>query len=273
MQIPSSAELVFVATQAALQAGELLKRGFGTSFVIESKPGKQNLVTEYDKASEKCIISSILSHFPNHSFLAEESGTTQNAESAVLWIIDPLDGTVNFAHGIPMFSISIAAAINKEIVAGVVFQPLTNELFIAQKGKGAYLNGSRLQVSKNSSLNDDVMLATGFPYNADENPGHCIDQFAHLTQLGIPIRRLGSAAIDLSYLAAGRFDAYWEVTLHPWDMAAGKLLVEEAGGKVTHFDGSAHQIFCHASMLATNSRLHHEMIHHLTHFKHWKSTP
>jgi len=272
MQIPSSAELVFVATQAALQAGELLKRGFGTSFVIESKPGKQNLVTEYDKASEKCIISSILNHFPNHSFLAEESGTTQNAESAVLWIIDPLDGTVNFAHGIPMFSISIAAAINKEIVAGVVFQPLTNELFIAQKGKGAYLNGSRLQVSKNSSLNDDVMLATGFPYNADENPGHCIDQFAHLTQLGIPIRRLGSAAIDLSYLAAGRFDAYWEVTLHPWDMAAGKLLVEEAGGKVTHFDGSAHQIFCHASMLATNSRLHHEMIHHLTHFKHWKST-
>jgi myo-inositol-1(or 4)-monophosphatase len=254
--------LTVVAIQAALQAGELLKKGFGTRFEISTKEGIQNLVTEYDKTSEKKIIATILSHFPHHAFLAEESGKTGRKKAPVIWIIDPLDGTVNFAHHIPHFSISIAAAIDKKIVLGVVYHPLLNELFVAEKGKGAYLNGNRLQVSKTRSFKNAI-LATGFPYNVHENPLHCINRFAEMTGLGIPIRRLGSAAIDLSYVAAGRFDAYWEVTLHPWDIAAGKLLVEEAGGKVTHYDGTAHRIFCHDTLLSSNGLLHEKMIEKL----------
>jgi myo-inositol-1(or 4)-monophosphatase len=269
MSLPSPAELAFVATQAALKAGALLCKGFGTACKVDAKEGMQNLVTEYDQASEKCLIDTILKHFPTHGFLAEESGATKNSQSPIIWIIDPLDGTVNFAHQIPLFSISIAASINKEVVMGIVYQPMTDEFFIAQKGQGAYLNGSSLKVSSHTSLADQVMLATGFPYNVDKNPLHCIDQFAHITQMGIPLRRLGSAAIDLSYVAAGRFDAYWEVSLHPWDMAAGKLLVEEAGGRVSHYDGSTHKIFCCDTLLASNGLLHQEMIHQLTHFKHW----
>jgi myo-inositol-1(or 4)-monophosphatase len=256
-------QLIFVATQAALKAGELLKRGFGTNFKISSKDGKQNLVTEYDKAAEDCIIASILSHFPTHGFLAEESGKTAGKKEEVIWIIDPLDGTVNFAHGVPMFSVSIAAAVHGKVVAGVVYQPMLGELFVAQKENGAYLNGSRLEVTATNSI-DEAIMATGFPYNVDENPLHCIEHFSKITKLGIPIRRLGSAAIDLSYLAAGRFDAYWEVSLHPWDMAAGKLLVEEAGGIVTHYDGSPHETFCNTTMLATNGKLHPFMISQLT---------
>lgn len=247
--------LTFTAIQAALSAGELLRKGFGSIFEIGSKEGHQNLVTEYDKRSESQIIGMISKVFPHHDFLAEESCPSTTAKREVLWIIDPLDGTVNFAHQIPIFSISIAAAIGNEIVSGVVYQPMTQELFIAEKGKGAYLNGNRLSVSKKTSLHESL-LATGFPYNVDTNPLHCIDRFAHITQLGIPIRRLGSAAIDLSYVAAGRFGAYWEVSLHPWDMAAGKLLVEEAGGMVSHYDGTPHKIFCQETLVASNGLLH-----------------
>jgi myo-inositol-1(or 4)-monophosphatase len=254
--------LTVLAIQAALQAGELLKRGFGTSFHVSSKKGKQNLVTEYDKASEKGIIACILSHFPDHAFLAEESGESGAKDAPVLWIIDPLDGTVNFAHHIPHFSVSIAAAVHKEVVSGVVYQPLLGELFVAEKGKGAYLNGTRLKVSATRSF-DEAIMATGFPYNVDENPLHCINRFSEMTQLGIPIRRLGSAAIDLSYVAAGRFDAYWEVALHPWDMAAGKLLVEEAGGKVTHYNGTQRSPFSHDSLVSSNGLLHEKMIEKL----------
>ena len=245
----------FVAIQAALKAGELLQKGFGTTFGISSKPGRQNLVTEYDKASESSIISTILSHFPDHSILAEESGESSNQKGPVLWVIDPLDGTVNFAHGVPMFSISIAAVVNKEIVAGVVYQPMLKELFIAERGQGAYLNGSRLQVTRTSSF-DEALLATGFPYNVDENPLGCIDRFAEITKLGVPIRRLGSAAIDLAYVAAGRFDAYWEVSLYPWDMAAGKLLVEEAGGKVSSWDNRPHDHLQKTPILCSNGKIH-----------------
>jgi len=272
MQTIDNSHLTFIAIQAALSAGELLRKGFGTSFQIESKPGKQNLVTEYDKASEKCILSLIGKEFPSHRFLAEESGSSPPSNSSVVWIIDPLDGTLNFAHQIPVFTISIAAAIEKEVVSAVIYQPMTQELFVAEKGKGAYLNGNRITVTKTTKI-DEAMMATGFPYNVDQNPLRCIERFANMTQLGVPIRRLGSAALDLAYVAAGRFDAYWEVTLHPWDMAAGKLLVEEAGGQVTHWDGTVHQIFCHESILATNQKLHASMIAHLNQSKEWKSTP
>ncbi len=264
-----TSHLTFIAIQAALSSGDLLRKGFGTSFQIESKPGKQNLVTEYDKASEKRILSLIGKEFPDHSFLAEESGRSPSSKDSVLWVVDPLDGTVNFAHHIPIFTISIAATVHNEVVSAVIYQPISQELFVAEKGKGAYLNGNRINVTKATSM-DHAMMATGFPYNVDQNPLHCIDRFAHMTQLGVPIRRLGSAALDLAYVAAGRFDAYWEVSLHPWDMAAGKLLVEEAGGKVSHWDGQAHSIFNNESILATNGLLHASMITHLNQSQYWK---
>jgi myo-inositol-1(or 4)-monophosphatase len=155
--------------------------------------------------------------------------------------------------------VSIAATIQNKVVSGVIYQPMTQELFVAELGKGAYLNGKKLHVTDSDHF-EKALLATGFPYNVSENPLHCIDLFSRLIGKGVPIRRFGSAALDLAYLAAGRFDAYWEVSLHPWDMAAGKLLVEEAGGRVTHYDGSIHTIFCHKNILATNGKIHQKMI-------------
>jgi len=262
MKIPPVSELTVVAVQAALKAGALLRSGFGTAFEISSKNGRHNLVTEYDKGSEQSIIETIHSRFPDHAILAEESGEAIKGNSPVLWIIDPLDGTVNFAHGVPVFSISIAVAIEKQIVCGLVLQPLTQELFIAERGRGAYLNGKKLSVSKADRL-DQALLSTGFPYNVDQDPLQCVEKFAKMQLKGVPIRRLGSAALDLSYVAAGRFDAFWEVGLHPWDMAAGKLLVEEAGGSVTHWDGSPHTIYGYQTILATNGWLHNPMLVHL----------
>lgn len=262
MSNPSPSELTFVAVQAAMKSGALLQKGFGSDFQITSKPGKQNLVTEYDNASEKIVVSTIFEHFPDHSILAEESGNIHKGKSPVTWIIDPLDGTVNFAHSIPIFSVSIAASIEGVIVSGVIYQPMTGELFIAEKGKGAYLNGRQLFVSKNSRF-ETALLSTGFPYNVDKDPQQCVEKFAQMQLKGVPIRRLGSAAIDMAYVAAGRFDVFWEVGLHPWDMAAGKLLIEEAGGTVSYWDGSSHQIFGYNTMLATNGLLHSPMVEHL----------
>jgi myo-inositol-1(or 4)-monophosphatase len=262
MKIPSPSELSAIALQAAQQAGALLRSGFGTSFEISSKEGRHNLVTEYDRSSEQLIIETIRSHFPTHAFLAEESGETKKGGSPVVWIIDPLDGTVNFAHGIPIFSISIAAAIGAEVVCGIVYQPLSQELFSAEKGQGAFLKGKQLRVSTANSL-EESLLSTGFPYNVEENPLQCVEKFAEMQLKGIPIRRLGSAALDLAYVAAGRFDGFWEVGLHPWDMAAGKLLVEEAGGTVTHWNGSLHTLFGYQTIVATNGRLHQEIVAHL----------
>jgi myo-inositol-1(or 4)-monophosphatase len=257
----TTSELTFVAIQAALSAGALLRQGFDTVFEIQFKEGRLNLVTEYDKRSEKSIIDTILHRFPNHAILAEESG--EKGKGSVIWIVDPLDGTVNFARNIPMFSVSIGAAVDKQIVCGVVYQPMTHELFVAEKGKGAYLNGKRLTVSKTKDF-DNAVMATGFPYNVDQNPLSCIDRFVSIQSQGIPVRRLGSAAIDLAYLAAGRFDAFWEVGLHPWDIAAGKLLVEEAGGKVTHWNNVPHKIFGYDTLLASNGLLHQKMSQCLT---------
>ncbi|MGE5196439.1 MAG: inositol monophosphatase family protein [Anaerolineae bacterium] len=249
----------FVAIQAALKAGDVLRKGFGTLYQISHKPGKQNLVTEYDKASEDIILSTIFHHFPDHAALAEESGSKSSAGSTILWIVDPLDGTVNFAHNIPIFSISIAASFENKTLLGIVYQPMTQELFMAMHGEGAYLNGTKLQVSKTQEL-EEAILATGFPYNVHENPLSCVDQFASLTKSGIPIRRLGSAAIDLAYVAAGRFDAYWEVSLHPWDAAAGVLLIQEAGGMVSDYFGKARDLLSEGPMLASNRLLHQKMI-------------
>ncbi len=262
--------LTVVAIQAALKAGEILRRGFQTHFQVTSKPGIHNLVTEYDNAAEKSIISTILQHYPSHSILAEESGEEHTKQGAdVLWIIDPLDGTVNFAHQIPVFSVSIAVAVHQDVYIGVIYNPLLHELFVAEKAKGAYLNGERLRVSSVDQL-IKAFMATGFPYNVNTNPMHCIDRFAEMQAKGIPIRRQGSAALDLAYVAAGRFDAFWELNLNAWDIAAGKLLVEEAGGKVTQYDGSKFSIFSDKMLLATNGHLHDLMIEHLSRQEPWR---
>jgi myo-inositol-1(or 4)-monophosphatase len=250
-------ELTIIAIEAAVAAGELLRKGFGTIYQVGSKAGHHNLVTEYDLRAEKLILDFIRKKKPESEFLAEESGQTGKGD--LLWIVDPLDGTVNFAHNIPFFSVSIGVESHGKMVSGVVFHPLTEELFVAELGRGATLNGKKIEVSKNATL-DKSILATGFPYTVKENPEHCIDHFVDILGLGIPIRRLGSAAIDLCYTAAGRFDGYFEVALTPWDLAAGKLILEEAGGKITSWDGSPLDIRTPKTILGTNGLVHKEAL-------------
>lgn len=249
----SFSELTLIAMEAALLAGELLRKSFGTRFSISSKEGTHNLVTECDHKSEKLILDFLTQNVPNSYFLAEESGETGSGD--VLWVIDPLDGTVNFAHQIPVFSVSIAAEKKGELFCGVVFQPMTHELFVTEKGKGSFLNGSKIHVSSTKTV-DESILATGFPYDLAKNPFHCIDHFVDILRLGIPIRRMGSAAIDLAYTAAGRFEGFFEVQLKPWDVAAGQLLVQEAGGLVTHWDLSHYTIRSEKPVFASNGYIH-----------------
>jgi myo-inositol-1(or 4)-monophosphatase len=251
----SLSHLTLTAIEAALLAGEILRQGFGSHFSISSKEGRHNLVTEYDLKAEKAILEFLSAHSPGSTFLAEESGATGKDTGGVLWIVDPLDGTVNFAHQIPFFSVSIAAQMDGKIVSGVVYQPITHELFVAELGKGAFLDGQKLRVSEVRHL-EGAILATGFPYNLAKNPFHCIDHFVDILKLGIPIRRMGSAAIDLAYTAAGRFDGFFEVELSPWDIAAGKLLVEEAGGRVTHWNKGNFDIHSHQPFFASNGHIH-----------------
>lgn len=245
------------AITAARSAGALLAEGYGTSFAISSKEGKHNLVTEYDTKAERLIIDALSSAFPDSAFLAEESGQSGTEDNDMLWIVDPLDGTVNFAHSIPIFSVSIAAMTHGALHCGVVYHPLLDELFVAERGKGAFLNDAPIRVSSVASLSD-AMLVTGFPYNVALNPNNCIDDMAHMLQMGMPIRRLGSAALDFAYVAAGRFDGYWEASLGAWDAAAGLLLVREAGGSATQFDGAAIDLFG-GTYLVTNGRIHDEL--------------
>ena len=252
-------ELLETAKSAARIAGDILKEGFGTTFKIDNKQGRNNLVTEYDYASEKAIINHIKSIFPNHKFLAEESGSTGSKnEDEVIWVIDPLDGTVNFAHSIPIFSVSIAALYRGELLCGVIYQPLLDELFYAGKGKGSFLNDRQISVSPSDDIHTSL-LVTGFPYNVDKNPYNCVDTFVKIVLNGIPIRRLGSAALDLAYVACGRFDGFWEADLHPWDLAAGVIIVEEAGGKVSKYDGKPFNIY-DITILATNGIIHEQIM-------------
>ncbi len=258
MQEANHSEYTLAAINAAISAGNYLRQGFRTQMEVSNKEGRHNLVTEYDTNSEKKIISFIKDLYPDHDFIAEESGIIDSNQSNVKWIIDPLDGTVNFAHGIPFFAVSIAVECNKEVVSGVVFQPMTYELFVAERKKGAFFNGNRINVSENKNI-DEAFLATGFPYNVAENPDHCIEKFMEVLKIGSPIRRLGVAALDLSYVAVGRFDAFFEVSLAPWDCAAAKLIVEESGGKVTSWNGSPFDIHSYKSILASNGHLHSDL--------------
>ncbi len=246
-------QLLEVAKESALIGGKILKEGYGTIFKISNKEGKNNLVTEYDFKSEKAIKENIYGKFPDHEVLAEESGLNE-CKSEYRWIIDPLDGTVNFAHNIPIFSVSIALEYKKEIILGVIYHPLLDELFYASKGAGAFLNGTPLKVSTNGDI-DNAILVTGFPYNIDENPLNALETFTSLVKRGLPVRRLGSAALDLAYTAAGRFDSFWEAELKPWDVAAGYIIVEEAGGKVTDYKGQDYSVYGN-TILASNGAIH-----------------
>lgn len=261
-----TSKLLLTAIQAALQAGNILRYGYGTTLNVTIKAGDtHNVVTQYDKAAEDAIIKLVRKNFPDHAFLAEESGasTSKIFEAPVLWIIDPLDGTMNFVHNIPLFGVSIAAYAENALQVGVVYIPITNELFVAEKGRGAQLNGSPIRVSTTARLNHTIG-ATGMPYHIDEQALGHLERFSKIARLGNPIRDLGSAAVDLAYLAAGRFDVYWIPRLQPWDMAAGMLLVEEAGGKVTNYQGEPHPIFPESPMLATNGLVHETMLEYMT---------
>lgn len=253
--------LLKVATQSALQAGKVLRDGFGMSHTITAKVGRQNIVTEYDKLSEETIIACIKEHFPTHTILAEESGLSQSSSESIIWIIDPLDGTSNFARHLPLFAISIAAYQGEKGLCGVIFQPMTNELFTAERGKGAFLNGAPLQVSTITNI-EEAMFGSGFPYDMQINSKHHTKDLLRLVLLGASVRNLGSAALALAYVAAGKLEGYWMDYLYPWDFAAGQILIEEAGGKMIRY-GSSSDISLGCGILATNAAIHQRMRNYL----------
>jgi len=242
----------------AIHAGaNELSRFFNAKFTISNKEGINNLVTEADHAAEKAIIDVIKNDFPEHFILSEEAGEIFQ-DSNYKWIIDPIDGTVNFAHGIPLCCVSIGVEHHKEIVMASVFNPNMNELYFAEKGKGALLNEKKISVSEQTQV-IKACLVTGFPYTYLDMSNGPLQVFERFIRKGIPVRRLGSAAIDLCWVAAGRFDGFYEHKLEAWDSAAGYLIVEEAGGKVTDFKGNKFSPY-QPHVLATNGKIHDEML-------------
>jgi len=245
-----------IARRAALAGGEILMRKFGSALRIEQK-GEVDLVTEADRLAEERIVSVIRETFPRHGILAEEYDYGKS-DSPYLWIIDPLDGTTNYAHAFPWFAVSIALAHEGDIVLGIVYNPFHNEFFFAEKGGGAFLNNVQIRVTPTDRL-DRSLLATGFPYDRKESQTNNFDHFVNFKMAAQACRRAGAASLDLAYTAAGRLDGYWEMKLKPWDVAAGKLLVEESGGKVSDFDGHPHDIYGN-ECLASNGSIHDAMV-------------
>lgn len=245
--------------QVARDAGNVLVDRLGRALQVSNK-GAIDLVTEADLASEKLIIERIRSHYPRHAILAEESGASEDSGNPSAaewkWIIDPLDGTTNYAHGYPCFCVSIGVERAGKLELGVVYDPMRNEMFAAERGQGATLNERPVRVSKVDDLGR-AMLCTGFPYNVRERPDFARD-FTNFTMHAQAVRRDGSAALDLAYIACGRFDGFWEDGLNPWDLAAGVLLIEEAGGRVTDFNGTTLDIYS-AKVIASNGLIHDSM--------------
>lgn len=248
------------AVQMARDAGRILVDRQGRSLKVSSK-GDINLVTEADLAAEKFIIERIRSYYPRHAILAEESGASNGAETGAAsewkWIIDPLDGTTNYAHGYPCFCVSIAVERAGKIEIGVVYDPVRNEMFAAERGQGATLNERAIRVSDVDDLNS-AMLCTGFPYDVRERPDFA-RHFTSFTMRAQAVRRDGSAALDLAFVACGRFDGFWEDGLNPWDVAAGVLLIAEAGGMVTDFNSEPLSIYT-PRVLASNGLIHEAMM-------------
>lgn len=245
-----------IGISAAYHGGEVLRSYLGNLSEIRKK-GAIDLVTDADIHAEKTVVQTLREHFPDHGILAEERGE-EAGESDHLWIIDPLDGTTNFAHSIPIFSVSIAFAYQGEIVFGTVLNPLTQELFVAEKGKGAFLNGVPIAVSQTAQASE-ALLVTGFPYNFKEIFDTVIQRFGDCLRAAQGVRRLGAASLDLCFVACGRFDGFWEQNLKPWDTAAGFLIAEEAGARVSDFSGSRYGVEKN-EILATNGKIHAQIL-------------
>ena len=251
-----------VAVAAAQQAGKIIADAYRTEFRVDYKEGATtNLVTEVDRRSEVAIVEALSKAFPDHRILAEEGGEGSQRQSPYQWVVDPLDGTTNFAHGFPAFCVSIGLEAEGRIVLGVVYDPIRQELFEAQAGEGAFLNGERMRVSRASTL-EKALLVTGFAYDQEGRRSN-LDHFSRFALRAQGIRRTGSAAIDLCYVASGRIDGFWELKLFPWDVAAGSLIVTEAGGLVTNFAGNPFSIYGN-EILASNGLIHQAMIDVLT---------
>lgn len=241
----------------ANEAGEQLAAAFTQPNSIDLK-GEVNLVTEADRRSETLLLGAISSAFPEHQVVSEETGGISGSDQQV-WYVDPLDGTTNFAHGLPIFSVSIAYEEKGELTLGVVYNPVQGEMYAAEKGKGAWLNGDPIRVGERTRLRESLLI-TGFPYDRNENPDNNLKYFEKFLMKGRGVRRLGSAALDLCYIAAGRADGYWEIRLEAWDVAAGSLIAREAGAAVTKRDGGPDIIGEPISVVAANPALHARML-------------
>ena len=241
----------------ARRAGELLRAGYEGTHQVDYK-GKIDIVTEVDHQSEAFLLGEIQRLFPDHQIVSEEIGLVPGSKDHQ-WYIDPLDGTVNYAHGVPFFCVSIAYARDGNICLGAVYDPLRDEMFSAARGGGAHLNGRRLQVSPVAEL-ERSLLVTGFPYDAWSSPRNNLEYFGRFARMTQGVRRLGSAALDLCYVGAGRLDGYWELTLNPWDVAAGGLVAAEAGAQVTDLDGNADYLTPPCSLLAAPPAIYTKML-------------
>jgi len=252
---------VYLATavEIVLRAGEIQMSRRESGFNINKK-GTIDLVTEVDLECERMCRAVLAERFPDHDILAEElsSGPNQVAVSSHRWVFDPLDGTTNYAHGLPVFCASLALEIDGQAVAGAIYDPTRKELFTGERGAGSFLNGTRLQVSGTDALLE-ALLVTGFPYDVHQKLHSLIEMFSAFLGQARAVRRLGSAALDLCYVAAGRFDGFWEQSLRPWDVSAGALIVEEAGGRITGMDGTRFDPAA-AHLVASNGRIHDAML-------------
>jgi myo-inositol-1(or 4)-monophosphatase len=246
-----------VAIDAARAAGEILRAHFRAAHRVAFKGQTINLVTEMDERAEELIVGRLASAFPDDAILAEERGAARGRSSR-RWIVDPLDGTTNYAHGLPIYAVSIALEVERRIVLGVAYDPSADELFVAERGRGVTVNDERLSVSTTATL-ETSLLTTGFPYNIRETPDTNLKEYAAFALRCRGVRRLGSAVLDLAWVAAGRLDAFWELRLGPWDVAAASLFVEEAGGRITNLVGAALDVDAPA-VVASNGRIHDEML-------------
>lgn len=242
----------------ARQAGSILSQGYEQQDMQVDYKGEIDLVTEFDHRSEEYLLAEIARNFPGHSVMAEETGNIDGSDDH-LWIIDPLDGTVNYAHGVPFFSVAIAYAYRGELTLGAVYDPVRDEMFLAEKGCGARLNGRLLKAKQVPDLGHSL-LVTGFPYDVRTTPNNNLDNYTKFALNSQGVRRLGSAALDLCYIGAGRFDGYWELSLKAWDLCAGALVAMEAGAKVTDVSGKVNFLKHPLSVLAANPLLHQKML-------------
>lgn len=245
----------------ARQAGSILSQGYEQQDMQVVYKGEIDLVTEFDHRSEEYLLGEIARNFPDHSVMTEETGNIDGSDEH-LWIIDPLDGTVNYAHGVPFFSVSIAYAYRGELILGAVYDPIRDEMFLAEKGCGARLNGHLLKATQVPDLGHSL-LVTGFPYDVHTTPNNNLDNYTKFVLNSQGVRRLGSAALDLCYIGAGRLDGYWELSLKAWDLCAGALVAMEAGAKVTEVSGKVNFFKHPLSVLAANPVLHQKMMQEL----------